>query len=105
MQMNSPKNYIGKFSEIEDLFAVNNFTSCASILNQINPVNAWEYNLKRVYEIISLTHKLREMIRSETNTDDIIAEARNGDLITMKEDWILKAIKGYTTIEEILRVI
>lgn len=58
-----------------------------------------------IYEIISLTHKLREMIRAEANTDDIIAEARNWDLITMKEDWILKAIKGYTTIEEILRVI
>ncbi len=58
-----------------------------------------------IYEIISLTNKLRQMIRDESNTEDIISEARNWDLITMKEDWILKALKWYTTIEEILRVI
>jgi type II secretory ATPase GspE/PulE/Tfp pilus assembly ATPase PilB-like protein len=58
-----------------------------------------------IYEIISLTHKLRDMIREWATAEEIITEARSWDLITMKEDWILKAIKGYTTIEEILRVI
>lgn len=58
-----------------------------------------------IYEIISLNHKLRDMIREWATAEEIIVESRNGDLITMKEDWILKAIKGYTTIEEILRVI
>lgn len=58
-----------------------------------------------IYEIISLNHKLRDMIREWATAEEIIAESRNWDLITMKEDWILKAIKGYTTIEEILRVI
>ncbi|MDD3794251.1 MAG: GspE/PulE family protein [Candidatus Gracilibacteria bacterium] len=58
-----------------------------------------------IYEIISLTHKLRDMIREGATAEEIITESRNGDLITMKEDGILKAIKGYTTIEEILRVI
>ena len=57
-----------------------------------------------VYEIISLNDKLRTMIREEASIEKIISEARNGDLITMKEDWILKAIGGYTSIEEILRV-
>lgn len=58
-----------------------------------------------IYEIISLTTKLRDMIREWATTEEIINEARNGDLITIKEDWILKALKGYTTIQEILRVI
>lgn len=58
-----------------------------------------------IYEIISLTTKLRDMIREWATTEEIIEEARNGDLITIKEDWILKALKGYTTIQEILRVI
>ncbi|MDD2907107.1 MAG: GspE/PulE family protein [Candidatus Gracilibacteria bacterium] len=58
-----------------------------------------------IYEIISLTTKLRDMIREGATTQDIIDEARNGDLITIKEDGILKAIRGFTTIEEILRVI
>ncbi len=58
-----------------------------------------------VYEIINMNEKLRDLIRSWAKTEDIIREARNGDLITMKEDGILKAIRGHTTIEELLRVI
>ncbi len=58
-----------------------------------------------VYEIITLNEKLRDIIRHGWSVEDIVAEARIGDLIRMKEDGILKAIKGYTTIEEILRVI
>ncbi|MDD2871665.1 MAG: GspE/PulE family protein [Candidatus Gracilibacteria bacterium] len=57
-----------------------------------------------IYEIISLNEDLRNLIRGGATTEEIIRKARDGDLITMKEDGILKAIKGYTTIEEILRV-
>jgi general secretion pathway protein E len=46
-----------------------------------------------IYEIISLNEKLRGMIREGTSTDEVIREARNGDLITMREDGVLKAIK------------
>ena len=58
-----------------------------------------------IYEIISLTEKIRDIIRRGGSVEQVLHEARNGDLITMKEDGILKALKGYTTIEEILRVI
>lgn len=58
-----------------------------------------------VYEIISLNEKIRDIIRKWGSVEQVIHEARNGDLITMKEDGILKAIKGFTTIEEILRVV
>ncbi len=58
-----------------------------------------------VYEIINLNEKLRDLIRAWAKTEDIIREARSGDLITMNEDGILKAIRGHTTIEELLRVI
>lgn len=58
-----------------------------------------------IYEIISLNEKIRDIIRKGGSVEQIIHEARNGDLITMKEDGILKAIKGHTTIQEILRVI
>ncbi|MCH8518792.1 GspE/PulE family protein [Candidatus Gracilibacteria bacterium] len=58
-----------------------------------------------IYEIITLNDKLRELIRKEASVAQILHEARNGDLIKMQEDGILKALKGYTTIEEILRVI
>ena len=58
-----------------------------------------------IYEIITLTDKIRDIIRKWGSVEQVIHEARNGDLINMKEDWILKAIKGYTTIGEILRVV
>lgn len=58
-----------------------------------------------VYEIITLNEKIRDLIRSWGSVEEVISEARNWDLITMKEDGILKAIKWFTTIEEILRVV
>jgi len=57
-----------------------------------------------VYEIITLSDTLREFIRDWANTQEILEEARKWDFISMKEDGVLKAIKWYTTIEEILRV-
>jgi type II secretory ATPase GspE/PulE/Tfp pilus assembly ATPase PilB-like protein len=67
--------------------------------------NSWYLWRIWIYEIISLNEDLRNLIRSSSTTDEIIKKARDWDLITMKEDGILKAIKWYTTIEEILRVI
>jgi len=67
--------------------------------------NSWYAGRIWIYEIISLNEDLRNLIREWATSDEIIKKARDWDLITMKEDGILKAIKGYTTIEEILRVI
>lgn len=67
--------------------------------------NTWYSWRIWIYEIISLNEDLRNLIRAWASTEEIIRKARDWDLITMKEDWILKAIKGYTTIEEILRVV
>jgi type II secretory ATPase GspE/PulE/Tfp pilus assembly ATPase PilB-like protein len=58
-----------------------------------------------IYEIISFWVNLRNLIRNKATVEEIIEEARKKDLITMREDWILKAIRGHTTITEILRVI
>ena len=67
--------------------------------------NSWYLWRIWIYEIISLNEDLRNLIRAGSTTDKIIKKARDWDLITMKEDGILKAIKWYTTIEEILRII
>ena len=67
--------------------------------------HSWYRGRIGIYEIITLNEKIRDIIRRDGSIEQIIHEARNGDLITMKEDGILKAIKGHTTIEEILRVI
>ncbi len=67
--------------------------------------NSWYKGRMWIYEIISLNEKLRNMIREWANTQEIIAQARKMDMITMKEDWILKALKWFTTIEEVIRVV
>nr|MDD3720610.1 GspE/PulE family protein [Candidatus Gracilibacteria bacterium] len=58
-----------------------------------------------IYEIIHLNENIRDLIRGANKTEDILRAAKESGFISMKEDGILKAIKGYTTIEEILRVI
>jgi len=57
-----------------------------------------------IFEIITLNEELKDLIREWATADEIIKSARGKDLILMQEDGILKAIKGYTTIEEVLRV-
>lgn len=66
--------------------------------------NSWYKWRLGIFEIITLSSKLRDMIRRWTSVEKVIAEARGWDLILMKEDGILKAMKGFTTIEEVLRV-
>jgi type II secretory ATPase GspE/PulE/Tfp pilus assembly ATPase PilB-like protein len=67
--------------------------------------NSWFKWRIWLYEIINLNDNIREIIRWWWSVADILEEAKNWWLITMKEDGILKAIKWHTTIEEILRVI
>jgi type IV pilus assembly protein PilB len=58
-----------------------------------------------IYEILSFNDQVRDMIREWATTSEIMSQARKFDFISMKEDGVLKAIKWYTTIEEVLRVI
>lgn len=67
--------------------------------------NSWYKWRIWIYEILSLNDKIRNLIREWENTQEIIAEWRKMDMITMKEDGILKALKWYTTITEVLKVI
>lgn len=67
--------------------------------------NSWYKGRLWIFEIMYLNERLRDMIREWASAHEVLEEARWHDLILMKEDWILKAIKGYTTIEEVLRVI
>ncbi len=67
--------------------------------------SSWYKGRLGIFEIITFGQALKNLIREWAWVEEIIEEARKWDLITMKEDWILKAIKGHTTITEILRVI
>ncbi len=67
--------------------------------------NSWYSWRVWLFEIIRINEDLADLIRKEAPSEEIVKKARNSDLVLMKEDWILKAIKGYTTLEEVLRVV
>ena len=58
-----------------------------------------------IFEILSFNSEIRKLIRSWASVEEILEEAKKWDIINMKEDGILKALKWHTTITEILRVI
>ncbi len=67
--------------------------------------NSWYSGRIWLFEIITINENLKELIREGASSWEIIKSARRADFISMKEDWILKAIKWFTTLEEVLRVV
>ncbi len=58
-----------------------------------------------IHEVLEVSSYIREMIISSKNGDDIEKQARKEGMLTMLEDGIYKAARGFTSIEEVLRVI
>ncbi len=58
-----------------------------------------------IYEVLSVTGSIKELIGRHASTDEIEAAARKEGMLTMAEDGIFKAVQGLTSIEEVLRVI
>jgi len=57
-----------------------------------------------LFEILSMTDQLTDIILKEPSEREISKEAERQGMITMKQDGILKVLTGVTTIEEVLRV-
>lgn len=57
-----------------------------------------------VYEVLPLTESIRKLITSQATSEQIQNQAVSEGMTTMLEDGFIKAVKGITTIEEILRV-
>ena len=58
-----------------------------------------------VYEVLSFTDEIRTLIRNGSSPREIIETARKWDLLLMREDGILKAMQGKTSLEELFKVI
>ena len=67
--------------------------------------NSWYSGRIWLFEIISINEDLKQLIRDWASSEQIVESARDSDFISMKEDWILKAIKWFTTLGEVLRVV
>jgi type II secretory ATPase GspE/PulE/Tfp pilus assembly ATPase PilB-like protein len=58
-----------------------------------------------IHEILKVSPAIKEVILKSGTTDEIQKVAEAEGMLTMMEDGIFQAVQGYTTIEEVLRVI
>lgn len=57
-----------------------------------------------VFEILKMTKELSEIILSNFSREKIEQEAKRQGMITMRQDGVIKLLKGQTSLEEVLRV-
>jgi len=57
-----------------------------------------------VREALGVSETIKEMIVKRATSDEIEAQARKEGMLTMLEDGFVKAIQGYTSLEEVLRI-
>lgn len=58
-----------------------------------------------IFEVLYFSDKIRALIREWSNPSEILKEARKNDFMLMREDWVLKALKWITTLEEVFNVV
>lgn len=58
-----------------------------------------------VFEILTVTNKLRSLIASDAAETDITAAAMEAGMISLQQDGLQKVLAGVTTLEELARVI
>jgi type IV pilus assembly protein PilB len=56
-----------------------------------------------IFEVLEMTRNLEEIILKEPSEAKIFEEAKRQRMLTLRQDGILKVLKGITTIEEVLR--
>jgi type IV pilus assembly protein PilB len=57
-----------------------------------------------IYEVLEITDDIKELINKKASESDIEKSARDHGMIKMFEDGVIKAKKGITSLEEVLRV-
>ncbi|MDQ1343532.1 MAG: ral secretion pathway protein [Patescibacteria group bacterium] len=58
-----------------------------------------------IYEVLHFSNSVRDLVRQGESPSRILEEGRKNDLILMREDGVLKAMRGKTTLEEIFAAI
>ncbi len=57
-----------------------------------------------IFEIMAVTEPVRQLTLKRASSSELMAQATKDGLITLKQDGILKALDGLTTMEEVWRV-
>lgn len=57
-----------------------------------------------IFEVFELSNKIKELVGQRSSGTVLDEEARKEGMLTMRQDGVLKAIEGLTTLEEVYRV-
>jgi type II secretory ATPase GspE/PulE/Tfp pilus assembly ATPase PilB-like protein len=57
-----------------------------------------------IYEVLTNNEAVQRLIVNNATSEDLQAQAIKDGMVTMQLDGFIKALRGQTTIEEILRV-
>ena len=57
-----------------------------------------------LHEVLMMSETIKNLVMANATSDDVERQARKEGMITMFEDGIIKAVRGITSIEEVLRV-
>jgi len=69
-----------------------------------NPLSGYKGRIG-IFEVLPITLAIKELIVRKASTEEIKTKARQEGMRTMVEDGFVKAAKGLTSLEEVLRVI
>ena len=58
-----------------------------------------------IYELMVITKEIRELIMLRASTDEISRAAKDQGMVRLRDDGLLKAAQGITTVEEVLRTV
>ncbi len=58
-----------------------------------------------IYEMMVVDEGIKEMVLRRASTAEVSHAAEEGGMVRLKEDGLLKAARGVTTIEEVLRTV
>ncbi len=57
-----------------------------------------------VFELLTMTSRIRQMVQGKTSSEEIKAEAVKDGMVTLRQDGINRILAGDTTVSEIVRV-
>lgn len=56
-----------------------------------------------IFEVLPVDQKLESLIIDKKSNDEILAEAKLGGFVTMRQDGLIKALKGLTSVDEVFK--
>lgn len=60
-------------------------------------------NRTGIYEVLRMTPELEEIVATGPTTQRIVKEAKNQGMVSLRQDGVVKALRGVVSIEEVIR--